>query len=100
MYGVYENVRAKMSIVELPSSSKAQSIVTVVANDNFPDMTLMKRHYRGTGDVWTGSDLSVITTGKGTTVLNTMELMPHLGHDPVADIITNNLISFFSQPKK
>lgn len=93
MYGVYENVRAKFSMVDLPHPS----LVTVVANDNFPDMTLVKRHYQGTGDVWTGSDLSVVPSGKGKVVLSTLDLVPHIGKDPVADIITNNLLGFYGQ---
>ncbi|MCA0900802.1 glycoside hydrolase family 2 protein [Microbulbifer agarilyticus] len=93
MYGAYENVRAKFSMVDLPHTS----LVTVVANDNFPDMTLMKRHYQGTGDVWTGSDLSEVPTGKGRIVLSTLDLIPHIGKDPVADVITNNLIGFYGQ---
>ncbi|SET75438.1 glycoside hydrolase family 2 protein [Thalassotalea agarivorans] len=90
MYGVYENVRAKMSMVGI----EHDHIVTVVANDNFPDMTLMKRHYAGPGDVWTGTDITSVKLGRGEIWLNTLELIPHLSRDPVADIITNNLINY------
>jgi len=92
MQGIYENVRAKISMVELES----KPIVTVVANDNFPDMTLMKRHYKGTGDVWSGSDLSEVKHGKGTLLLSTMRIVPNLGDDPVADTLLLNLLSYIT----
>ena len=92
MQGIYENVRAKISMLELES----KPIVTVVANDNFPDMTLMKRHYKGTGDVWSGSDLSEVKHGKGTLLLSTMRIVPHLGDDPVADKLFLNLLGYIT----
>jgi len=92
MQGVYENVRAKISMIELES----KAIVTVVANDNFPDMTLMKRHYIGTGDVWSGSDLSEVKHGKGSLLLSTMRIVPNLGDDPVADKLLLNLLSYIT----
>ncbi|PKI16685.1 glycoside hydrolase family 2 protein [Colwellia sp. 12G3] len=95
MQGVYENVRASMTMVNLDITTKP--IVTVVANDNFPDMTLMKRHYQGTGDVWSGSDLSEVKHGKGSMLLSTMKIVPNLGKDPVADILLMNLLSFITQ---
>jgi hypothetical protein len=95
MQGVYENVRASMTMVNLATNT--QPIVTVVANDNFPDMTLMKRHYQGTGDVWSGSDLSEVKHGKGNMLLSTMKIVPNLGKDPVADKLLINLLSFITQ---
>ena len=73
-----------------------KNIVKLVANDNFPDMTLSKRHYIGSGDVWLGSDLIKTSLGKGTIWLNTMKLVPNLGKDPVADIILLHLIEHVS----
>jgi len=96
MQGIYENVRAKISMVELES----KAIVTVVANDNFPDMTLMKRHYKGTGDVWSGSDLSEVKHGKGTLILSTMRIVPHLGDDPVADTLLLNLLAYITNTNR
>ncbi|WP_019028964.1 glycoside hydrolase family 2 protein [Colwellia piezophila] len=95
MQGVYENVRAKISMINL----NTKPIVTVVANDNFPDMTLMKRHYKGTGDVWSGSDLSEVKHGKGTLLLSTMRIVPHLGDDPVADTLLLNLLAYITKPR-
>tara|TARA_B100000767_G_C19395676_1_gene381718 strand:- start:222 stop:596 length:375 start_codon:yes stop_codon:yes gene_type:complete len=95
MQGVYENVRASITMVNLATNT--QPIVTVVANDNFPDMTLMKRHYQGTGDVWSGSDLSEVKHGKGNMLLSTMKIVPNLGKDPVADKLLINLLSFITQ---
>ena len=93
MQGVYENVRAKISMINL----NTKPIVTVVANDNFPDMTLMKRHYQGTGDVWSGSDLSEVKYGKGILLLSTMQIVPNLGKDPVADKLLLNLLSYMTK---
>ncbi|WNC69140.1 glycoside hydrolase family 2 TIM barrel-domain containing protein [Thalassotalea nanhaiensis] len=92
MQGIYENVRPKISMVDL----KAKPIVTLVANDNFPDMTLMKRHYKGTGDVWVGSDLSEVDFGKGKLILSTMQIVPNLGKDPVADTLLINILSYIT----
>ena len=92
MYGLYENVRAGFSIIDL----EGENLVKLVANDNFPDMTLSKRHYIGSGDVWLGSDLIKSSFGKGTIWLNTMKLVPNLGKDPVADIILLNLLGYVS----
>ncbi len=97
MQGVYENVRAKFSMVDLKEEdADNKPIVMVVANDNFPDMTLMKRHYQGTGDVWSGSDLSKVNLGKGSMLLSTMQIVPHLGSDPVADKLLLNMIDFMT----
>lgn len=93
MQGVYENVRPKMSMIDL----NAKPIVTLVANDNFPDMTLMKRHYKGTGDVWVGSDLSEVDFGKGKLILSTMQIVPNLGKDPVADKLMLNLLGYVTK---
>ncbi|WP_068546851.1 glycoside hydrolase family 2 [Thalassotalea crassostreae] len=93
MQGVYENVRPKISMVDLAE----KPIVTLVANDNFPDMTLMNRHYKGTGDVWVGSDLSEVNFGKGQLILSTMQIVPNLGSDPVADKLMFNLLSYATQ---
>lgn len=90
MQGIYENVRPKISMIGL----SAKPIVTLVGNDNFPDMTLMNRHYIGTGDVWVGSDLSQETFGKGKLILSTMQIVANLGNDPVADKIMLNLLSY------
>ncbi len=89
MYGLYENVRPAFSVIDM----EGENLVKLVANDNFPDMTLSKRHYIGSGDVWMGSDLIKTSHGKGTIWLNTMRLVPNLGKDPVADIILLNLLS-------
>jgi len=92
MYGPYENVRATFSVIDM----EGENVVKLVANDNFPDMTLSKRHYIGTGDVWMGSDLIRTSHGKGTIWLNTMRLVPNLGKDPVADMILLNLLEYVS----
>ena len=93
MYGLYENVRAQFSVIDMAG----ENLVKLVANDNFPDMTLSKRHYIGSGDVWMGSDLIGTPHGKGTIWLNTMRLVPNLGKDPVADMILLNLLQYLNQ---
>ncbi len=92
MHGIYENIRPKISMVDLD----AKSIITLIANDNFPDMTLMNRHYKGTGDVWVGSDLSEVKHGKGKLLLSTMQIVPNLNKDPVADKLLWNILSYLS----
>jgi len=92
MHGIYENVRPKISMIGL----NAKPIVTLVANDNFPDMTLMNRHYKGTGDVWVGSDLSEVKHGKGKLLLSTLQIVPNLNNDPVADKLLGNILNYLT----
>jgi len=93
MLGVYENIRASLSMT-VNLKSDIDVIVPVVANDNFPEMTLMNRHYKGPGDVWTASDLSIHSHGNGVVVYSTMSLVDNLNSDPVAERIVHNLIGY------
>jgi len=93
MQGLYENIRPNITTTGINTSA----IVRVVANDNFPDMTLMKRHYKGTGDVWTGDDIAKLALGQGQVWLSTLNLIPNLTKDPVADKVLLNLIHFMNQ---
>jgi hypothetical protein len=93
MQGLYENVRAEASMLGL----QAKPAVYVLANDNYPDMDLMKRHYIGPGDVWSASDFSEVKHGKGQLVLSTMRILENLSADPVADKIMFNLLNYVTK---
>lgn len=88
MYGIYENVRADHTAVDI----SGDKIVKMVANDNMPNMNINYRHYLGTGDVWVGSDVTVVDYGEGKLVVSTMKLLNNLRADPVADKIMLNML--------
>lgn len=51
-------------------------------------------HYSGPGPSWWGADVAIIPVGKGRCVVSQLQLLPHLGKDPAADLIWNNLLRF------
>ena len=56
----------------------------------------MKRNYIGSGDVWSGSDLSIVNHNDGKMLLSTLKLYENIGDDPVADKILFNIINYFN----
>jgi hypothetical protein len=53
--------------------------------------------YRAETKAWHGVDVGVLTHGKGEMILSTLELLPHLGSDPLADKVLENLLTFAQQ---
>ena len=88
---LYENVGPTVSFRGL----KGNNIVQTIAFDRIPNGNIMKRNYIGSGDVWIGSDLSIIKHNQGKMLLSTLKVFENLGKDPVADKILFNMISYF-----
>ena len=55
----------------------------------------MKRNYIGSGEVWSGADLSIVDHGKGKMLLSTLKLIENLNYDPVSEILLLNIIDYF-----
>ena len=49
----------------------------------------------GSGEVWSGSDLSIVKYDKGKMVLSTLKLVENLNYDPVSEIVLLNIINYF-----
>ena len=91
MSGLYENVAPTISL----RNFKGQNIVQTIAFDRIPNGNIMKRNYIGSGEVWSGSDLSIVNHGDGKMVLSTLKLLENLNFDPVSEIMLLNMINFF-----
>ena len=91
MSDVYENIAPTISL----RNFKGNNIVQTVAFDRIPNGDILKRNYIGSGEVWSGSDLSIVKYGKGKMVLSTLKLIENLNYDPVSEIILLNIINYF-----
>ena len=90
MHGVYENVHPKTSM----SKQKGTYIAGMIGYDHFPRMDIMVRHYNGPGETWWAADVLEADIGKGKMLLSTLDIITHLGKDPVAEKILFNMIEF------
>jgi hypothetical protein len=77
---VYQNVVPQFTLMGLPGAPLAGC----VSWDHNKD-------YIGPTEVWHGTDLTVVPHGRGRLVLSTLNLIEHLGADPVADQLLLNL---------
>jgi hypothetical protein len=91
MSGVYENIAPTISLRDF----KGENIVQTIAFDRIPDGNILKRNYIGSGEVWSGSDLSIAKHGKGEMILSTLKLIENLNYDPVSEIVLLNIINYF-----
>jgi len=91
MSGIYENIAPTISL----RNFKGKNIVQTIAFDRIPNGNILKRNYIGSGEVWSGSDLSIVEHGKGKMVLSTLKLLENLNYDPVSEIILFNMINYF-----
>ena len=90
MSGTYENIAPTITMRGID----AENLVNTVAFDRIPDGNIMKRNYIGSGDVWSGSDLSIVKHGNGKIILSTLKLIQNIGYDPVAEIVLMNMINY------
>ena len=96
MRDIYENVWARKTLRKLRMDS-GEAIETVVGSLGFDWFSREhKFHYTGPGEAWWGSDVAILPMGKGKIVVSQLQLLPHLGKDPVADQILANLLRFTS----
>ena len=56
MSGIYENIAPTTSL----RNFKGNNIVQTIAFDRIPDGNIKKRNYIGSGEVWSGADLSIV----------------------------------------
>ena len=90
MHGIYENVHPKVSM----SKQKGKYIAGLIGYDHFPKMDIMIRHYNGPGETWWAADVLEAKIGEGKMLLSTMDILTHLGTDPVAEKLLFNMIEF------
>lgn len=90
MHGVYENVHPKTSM----SKQKGTYIAGEIGYDHFPRMDIMVRHYNGPGETWWAADVLEAEIGSGKMMLSTLDILTHLGKDPVAEKILFNMIEY------
>ena len=90
MSGTYENIAPTITLRGID----AENLVNTIAFDRIPDGNIMKRNYIGSGDVWSGSDLSIVKHGDGKIILSTLKLIQNIGYDPVAEIVLMNMINY------
>ena len=57
-------------------------------------------HYSGPGASWWGSDMAILSYGKGRCIISQLRLKENLGKDPVADKLLYNLIHFANSETK
>ena len=95
MHGVYENVHPKTSM----SKQKGKYIAGMIGYDHFPNMDIMVRHYNGPGETWWAADVLEAEIGNGKMLLSTLDILPNLGVDPVAEKILFNMIEFAANDK-
>jgi len=93
MHGVYENVHPKTSMAK----QKGKYIAGLIGYDHFPSHNIMLRHYNGPGETWWSADVLETEIGEGKLLLSTLDLIKHLGSDPVAEKILFNMIRFASE---
>ena len=91
MSGIYENIAPTISL----RNFKGKNIVQTIAFDRIPNGNILKRNYIGSGEVWSGSDLSIVKHGKGKMVLTTLKLIENINYDPVSELILLNIINYF-----
>ena len=83
MSGPWRNVVARRTLLNLPGTA----IGGCVSWDSHHD-------YRAKTECWHGTDLGTISHGKGTMILSTLNILQHLGKDPIADRMLGNLTDF------
>jgi hypothetical protein len=96
MRDVYENVWPTMTLRDI-SGKDVNGIENIVASIGFDWFSGdHEMHYSGPGASWWGSDLPILSIGKGRCIISQLRLTNNLGKDPVADKILLNLIDFAS----
>jgi hypothetical protein len=92
MRDTYENVWARQTLRDL-------SVEPIVASIGFKWFSEDHRlHYSGPGESWWGADLAIVPHGQGQIVVSQLRVVEHLGKDPVADKLLQNLIEFVANP--
>lgn len=88
MQGVYQNIHPKTTMM----MQEGNIISGVVSYDHFKNVDKMLRHYPGPGDVWYGANVLEVSHGNGQMLLSTLDIISHLGTDPVAEKVLHNMM--------
>jgi len=98
MHDIYENVWTVNTLRELHGEeiTHYDPVVAAVGFDWFSRQH--KMHYSGPGTSWWGTDVAVLTLGKGRIIVSQLRLLNNLGKDPVADKILYNMINYATKP--
>ena len=92
MSGTYENIAPTITLRGI----NAENLVNTVAFDRIPNGNIMKRNYIGSGDVWSGSDLSIVKHGDGKIILSTLKLIQNLSHLITVTLLhIHHLLSYY-----
>jgi len=83
MSGPWRNVVARRTLLNLPGPA----IGGCVSWDSYHD-------YHAKTECWHGTDLGTVSHGKGTMIFSTLNILQHLGKDPIADRMLGNLADF------
>ena len=93
MHGVYENVHPKTAMAK----QKGKYIAGLIGYYHYPREYRMVRHYNGPGETWWAADVLEAKKGEGILLLSTMDILSHLGTDPVAEKLLFNMIRYMSE---
>jgi arylsulfatase A-like enzyme len=80
---VYANAAPRFTMTNLPGRAIAGCVSWGHEKD-----------YTGPTEAWHGADVAMVPCGKGRMIFSTLDLLPHLGADPVADRLLLNLCAF------
>ena len=82
----YHNVAPRNTLVNLPGATVAGSVSWDVEHDCYAKM-----------QAWHGIDLAVVPHGQGKMILSMLQIVDHLGTDPVTDKLLQNLLAYASE---
>jgi hypothetical protein len=94
MRDIYENVWARFTLRDLTVGS-VKSKMPITASIGFDWFSKgHKMHYSGPGNSWWGTDVAFSDLGKGKFLMSQLDILSHLGKDPVADKLLANMVRF------
>ncbi|MEM9261014.1 MAG: hypothetical protein AAGA62_15330, partial [Bacteroidota bacterium] len=94
MRNEYERVWAPFTLTNL-RGDRGEVPTVIVASIGHQWFSIPHElHYSGPGPSWWGADLAELRVGKGRCLVSQLNLLPHLGQDPAADLIWANLLRF------
>jgi hypothetical protein len=86
---IYENVWSPQTMMDFPG----RTIVASVSHGWYQDRIEL-RNYLGPEPAWCGTDLGVVSHGRGRYLLSAIRILENLGSDPVADKLLLNMIEW------
>ncbi len=90
----YQNVCPRQTLMNKELGEPLAVSISWFMRDPNPDAEYDKRTHHGPEKFEWGADVLLVRHGRGRMLLSTLELMQNLRHDPVADKLLTNMISF------